>query len=327
MNRIHFLLAALVLIFGAGCAGKSDVRLAGPGQDVELTATPFFPQKKYQCGPAALAMLLGASGVAVYPDDLVPVTYLPDRQGSLQVEMMAACRQSGRIPFLIPPDVKSLTAEIQSGRPVLVLQNFGFAWWPIYHYAVVIGMRFPDRLVLRSGTRKRVEMTAERFNRTWERAGSWGMISLHPGDLPRNIDLRDYLNAVAAFESAGNAVTAAAAYRAALGVWSDNPAVLFALANNHLRNDEPAQAAAHYRTLLAADPDHAAAANNLAEALVRQEDLDEALAVIQTAVQTAERIQSPLLEVIHQTRMEIKQAMQRFSVEPGKPLDRGDGPW
>ncbi|MCA1793575.1 MAG: PA2778 family cysteine peptidase [Desulfotignum sp.] len=327
MKSIRFFLVVLVLIFGTGCAGKSDIRLAGPGQDVELTATPFFPQKKYQCGPAALAMLLGASGVAVRPDDLAPVTYLPDRQGSLQVEMMAACRQSGRIPFLIPRDISGLIAEIQSGRPVLVLQNFGFEWWPVYHYAVVIGMRYPDRLVLRSGTRKRVEMATDRFNRTWERAGSWGMISLHPGDLPRNIDQRDYLNAVAAFESAGNAITAAAAYRTARGVWPDNPAVLFALANNHLRNDEPAQAAAHYRTLLAADPNHVAAANNLAEALVRQDDLDEALAVIQTAVETAERIQSPLLEVIQQTRLEIKQALQRVSIEPGKPLDREDGSW
>jgi thioredoxin-like negative regulator of GroEL len=87
------------------------------------------------------------------------------------------------------------------------------------------------------------------------------------------------------------------------------------------------QAAAHYRTLLASDPDHAAAANNLAEALVRQEDFDEALAVIQTAVETAERMQSPLLEVMQQTRLEIKQAMQRSSIEPGKPLDREDGPW
>ncbi len=313
MNRIHFFLVLLVLIFGAGCAGKSDVRLVGPGQGVELSATPFFSQKKYQCGPAALAMLMGASGVVVHPDDLAPVTYLPDRQGSLQMEMMAACRQLGLIPFQIPPDLFGLTAEVQSGRPVLVLQNLGFERWPVYHYAVVIGMRYPDRLVLRSGTRKRVELTAERFKRTWERAGSWGLILLHPGDLPQNIEPRTYLNAVAKFESVGNSVPAAAAYRAALEVWPDNLIVLFALANNHLRNNQPAQAAVHYRTLMAADPDHVAAANNLAEALVRQEDLDEALAVIQTAVQTAERIQSPLLEVIQQTRLEIKHALQEKS--------------
>ena len=46
-----------------------------PGAGVELTQTPFFPQQSHQCGPAALATALGASGVDVTPDDLVPQTY------------------------------------------------------------------------------------------------------------------------------------------------------------------------------------------------------------------------------------------------------------
>ena len=32
---------------------------------------PFFPQKRYQCGPAALATALGASGRSVTPDALI----------------------------------------------------------------------------------------------------------------------------------------------------------------------------------------------------------------------------------------------------------------
>jgi len=66
-----WLLAALVL---TGCA-SSGPRLkdyttgAGPlPARVELDATPFFPQRDYQCGPAALATLLSASGVATTAD-------------------------------------------------------------------------------------------------------------------------------------------------------------------------------------------------------------------------------------------------------------------
>jgi len=59
-----------------------------------------------------------------------------------------------------------------------------------------------------------------------------------------------------------------------------------------------------------ADPHHVVAANNLAEALARQGDQEQALAVIQTAVITAEQIRSPLLEAIHETRQEIAQALQ-----------------
>jgi predicted Zn-dependent protease len=199
---------------------------------------------------------------------------------------------------------------------VLVLQNLGFERWPIHHYAVVIGVLPPDRLVLRSGTKERVEMTVADFNRTWQRAGSWGLIALSPGNLPQTADPLTYMTAVAAFESTGNAVSATAAYQAALAAWPDNSMVLFALANNHLEQNRPARAEPLYRTLLAADPDHVAAANNLAEALARQGDLARALKVIQTAVHTAEQTRSPLLEIIKHTRQEIEQALQEKNANP-----------
>jgi len=77
-----------------------------------------------------------------------------------------------------------------------------------------------------------------------------------------------------------------------------------------MRQNNPADAASLYQRILAGDPHHVAAANNLAEALARQGDLEQALAVIQTAVITAEQIRSPLLEAIHETRQEIAQALQ-----------------
>jgi len=305
-----FFLTAMLVIVGIGCASNNNVWLVGPHQGLELTATPFFAQEKYQCGPAALAMVLGASGVDVHPDDLAPAVYLPCRKGSLQIDLTGACRQWGRIAYPIPSDLAGLTAEIQSGRPVLVLQNLGFEKWPVYHYAVVIGVLPPDRLILRSGVKERVEMAAGDFNRTWRRAGSWGLIALCPGDLPQTVDPLTYMTAVAGFESAGNGAAATAAYQAGLAAWPDNPTVLFALANNHLGQNRPTRAEALYRTLLAADPDHVAGANNLAEALARQGDLAQALTVIKTGVDTAEKIHSPLLEIIEQTRQEIEQALE-----------------
>ena len=41
---------------------------AGIPEKVELTEVPFYPQKEYQCGPAALATALVASGVKVTPE-------------------------------------------------------------------------------------------------------------------------------------------------------------------------------------------------------------------------------------------------------------------
>ena len=90
-------LAALIALAPAlfGCAGRAmlaDVTPAPSAASRELEATPFFPQVTHQCGPAALATVLGASGVETTPDALVPAVYVPGLHGSLQVELLAALR-------------------------------------------------------------------------------------------------------------------------------------------------------------------------------------------------------------------------------------------
>ena len=89
---------------------------------VELSGTPFFPQEEYQCGPAALATVLNVAGVAAAPDDLVDQVYLPKQHGSLQIELLAATRRADRIPYRFEPTLVALRAELDAGRPVLVLQ-------------------------------------------------------------------------------------------------------------------------------------------------------------------------------------------------------------
>ncbi|TVQ74520.1 MAG: hypothetical protein EA372_02275, partial [Chromatiaceae bacterium] len=90
------LLLAILLL--SGCATPLQTRdlLNEPPDElprqVELDQTPFHPQELYQCGPAALATVLGARGLIVHPDDLVEEVYLPERQGTLQTEMLAAAR-------------------------------------------------------------------------------------------------------------------------------------------------------------------------------------------------------------------------------------------
>ena len=76
-----------------GALSKADASRA-----VELSRTPFFPQTRYHCGPAALATVLDGSGVDVKPDQLSASVYLPGKKGSLQIEMVAATRRYGRLP-------------------------------------------------------------------------------------------------------------------------------------------------------------------------------------------------------------------------------------
>src|SRR5690606_8791127 len=60
-------------------------------------SVPFFAQQEYQCGPAALASVLHAADAPVSPDELVSEVWLPERRGSLAMELAAAARARGRL--------------------------------------------------------------------------------------------------------------------------------------------------------------------------------------------------------------------------------------
>jgi Peptidase_C39 like family len=162
------LAAGLLLL--TGCVSRGPL-IESSTRVVELADTPFFPQTAFQCGPAALATALGAARVKVTPEELAPLVYLPGRKGSLQIEMQAAPRQYGRISYRIEPQLAAILAELDAGRPVLVLHNYGLPFWPRWHYAVVVGYDGPrDRVVLRSGKVRRQELSAANFMRAWDNA-------------------------------------------------------------------------------------------------------------------------------------------------------------
>ena len=257
----------------AGCATPGP-QLGWPAQIdpamVELEATPFFPQRDYQCGPAALATVLTASGVAVTPDELVAAVYLPARRGSLQSEIVAATRARGRLPYLLPPQETALLAELSAGHPVLVLQKLGAGPWPGWHYAVLVGYdRARETVLLRSGTDRRLEMSARRFLWTWDRAGRWAMLALAPGEMPALADISRYLDASAALEAVGRLEDAALSYAAAARRWPDAALPWLGLGNLAYARDDLLTAKRLYGEALTRDPEDVAARNNRAETLLR----------------------------------------------------------
>ena len=159
-----FWLVACLAVTVGGCASHRPLLEPGPVA-VELTGTPFYPQRRFQCGPSALATVLGASNVHVTPAELEPLVYLPGRKGSLQIEMQAAPRHFGRLAYRIDPGLAAVTAELDAGHPVLVLHNYGLPLWPRWHYAVAIGYNADrDELALRSGTVEREVWSAKNFS-------------------------------------------------------------------------------------------------------------------------------------------------------------------
>jgi tetratricopeptide (TPR) repeat protein len=295
-----------------GCAGVAPVLAPHLPEDTrraafELDATPFFPQTVHQCGPAALATVLAESGVRITPEALVPRVYLPGRKGSLQTELVAATRSYARLPYIIAPDISDLLAELRAAHPVLVLQNLGLSFYPVWHYAVVIGYRpDEDAVVLRSGVTRRLVMPAARFLRTWRLAGDWGFIVLRPGEMPADPEPARYLKAAADLESVAQTQAAAKAYQAAVIRWPDNATAWLGLGNTRYQAGNLKEAERSYRHAVRADPGFLAAWNNLAEVLAQRGCFRAAITALDRALaRPGAAADATMRGLLLQTRTEI----------------------
>ncbi|WP_136799178.1 PA2778 family cysteine peptidase [Desulfosediminicola ganghwensis] len=298
-----------LIVFLAGCSHHPKlVTDFNQPQTIELTTTPFFPQEEYQCGPAALATLLVSSDVITLPDLLVDEVYIPGRQGSLQLEIIATTRRHGRIPYVIEPTLEAIADEIATGRTVLVLQNLGLKTLPAYHYAVVIGISDQDEFILRSGTTERLMISKKKFWRSWQRAESWGIVALKPGEMPADGNVEKYMSAVSQAEESGNMRLAEKSYIAFLQSQPDNRTALFGLANTMYGKEQYRAAARFYKQLLDQEPENPAVINNLAESLAAMQCYGQALELIDIFLCSGFERKHPhsrMTEHLRNTRAEI----------------------
>ena len=274
---------------------------AGIPEHVELTEVPFYPQKEYQCGPAALATALVASGVKVTPDELVPQVYLPARQGSLQVEMLAAARRHGLVAYQLAPRFEDLLREIAAGTPVIVLQDLGFVS-STWHYAVVVGYDYErGDIILRSGLKQRETLSFPAHEFFWRRGAYWAMVAMPPGRIPATADERRWLEAVVAYERVSPG-TARQAYGAALERWPENLAAAIGLANAQHAAGDLRAAEEVLRNAAGRAPDSVIVLNNLAQTLSDLGRHEEALVVIDRAAAAAGPAGAPFSAEVQKTR-------------------------
>jgi len=230
-------------------------------------------------------MVLGWSGADVAPQALAGEVYSPGRKGSLQASLVAAARRHGRVAFTLS-DPADLTRELDAGNPVIVLQNLGLSWAPIWHYAVVIGYDGAARAVtLHTGTSEGKRVSRAVFDNTWARSEYWGLLVLPPGQVPATADEMAYLRGVEGLEQAGKPEAAATAYRAALARWPGSLGALVGMANTRYASGDLPGAESAMRAATRLHPDSGIAYNNLAQVLSDQGRHPEAIAAARRAVE------------------------------------------
>jgi tetratricopeptide (TPR) repeat protein len=212
--------------------------------------------------------VLQSQGVEVTPEMLTSALYIPERKGSFQVEMSAASRSYGMLPYPLQANFQDLLTEIAAGNPVLVLQNLRFSWWPQWHYAVVVGYDTENsELILRSGTTRRWHTSFATFNKTWERADNWALVIVPAGKIPETASAARYLETAYALEATGMNLYALDAYRAATTRWHDNASTWLALGNMAYKAGKAGDAVAALINAAELAPENSITWNNLAYAL------------------------------------------------------------
>lgn len=286
--KIISLLISILLI--TACASTPQSRLIITNSEitpirVELSNTPFFPQDKYECGPAALATILNSKGVDVSPEELVSKVYLPQRKGSLQIEMIATARSYGMLAYQLDPKLSHIFKEVAAGNPVLVLQNLSFKFYPRWHYAVVVGYDLEKKeIILRSGKTKRWVTPLKVFERTWQRGNYWSQAIVPAGQIPETATAFRYLKSAYAFEELSQFELALKAYQVSTEHWPDVAETWMTFGNISYKVNNFDDSGDAFNNAAQIDPTIPGAWNNLAYALSARNCHSQSITALQCGI-------------------------------------------
>ena len=246
---------------------------------------PFYPQQQFHCGPSTLAMTMNFYGMKLTPNELAKDVFTPGRKGSFQTEMKAAVRKRGMLAYELTPELVYLLAEVSVGHPVIILQNKSIKYYPIWHYAVVIGYDLNKKQIyLHTGTNKNYAVSMSIFEHTWKRSNRWAMVALPAGILPNDRNQINVLQAAVDLEEVGQTQAANKTYKAISKRWPKSFVAVMGTANTYLTLGNSKDATSYYLRATEIKPQRADVYNNLAYSLLAQSCYQSSLSSIQCAI-------------------------------------------
>jgi hypothetical protein len=235
-----------------------------------------MPMQKWgieSCGPGSLSTVLQHYGDPLTMADWdarLPKT----RGGVMSIDLVLAARTRGFEAQLVTGTPDSVTAELEQGRPVILMLQVVDSpgrEYDFFHFVVADGID-PERRLVRTqfGDGKARWVTFDRIAKPWKGGGNAALF-IKPDPDPTNL-----LRAAVALEDEGKFADAAERYRVVLHRHPDNAVAWTNLGNaeSQLKHDQEAEDA--FRKALAIDDSSRDALNNLAWLLFTQKRLPEA---------------------------------------------------
>lgn len=268
---------------------------------------PFYPQQAFFCGPTTLSEVINFYGGNAAPKDIAPATFIPELEGTLQVEMISSARQNGLLAYAERGSLTQLLGLVKDNIPVIVLQNNSISMFPMWHYAVVIGYDLAEEsIILHTGETKAHKLNLATFERTWQRGNYWFLAAV-PGNVSsQHFNKFIYTKAAQDLLSTGKTGAGLTAMQRASQEWQDYWLPYFLLANHYLPTN-PRIAAQWYQKGYQLAPagvqTQVPYLNNYAYVLAKLGCKDKANILIERALAL-----SPEAESVLDTKQQIKQS-------------------
>ena len=175
MRAVAILTLAACLL--SGCVSPRALRTPEDRQ-VRLVV-PFFPDDTDQCGPSALASVLGYWGKPSTPGELRQEIYRAHLKGSLTVDLLLAAESRGLSAEMADGGLVQVKKELEEGHPVIAFVNVGLRVYPIGHYMVITGYDDGRQVLFaHSGMKRDKKISYGKFDKQWEKTRRWTLLIL-----------------------------------------------------------------------------------------------------------------------------------------------------
>lgn len=227
------------------------------------TKVPFILQKQDHCGPATLTMNLNWLGANVSTDQITKEIFNKAAKGTFKSDMVFGAKTFGYVPVRISK-LTEMFNEIAEGNPVIVFQNLGFNWYPLWHYSLIHGYDLESKKIyMHSGEDQNKELDIIKFERSWNRGGYWAIVLKNPGVIAKVSTQAQNIRAAVFFEKMSMNFRAQKHYHAIIEKWPKSPVAYFGLANINLEEKKFKQARKYLETATQLKNDFAQAWFNL----------------------------------------------------------------